>query len=68
MQYRIPAAILATIFLFGLAACQDNAGPDAPKAAAAAPDTADSYAPDGTDGRAATPSRWPKPAARASST
>ncbi len=40
MIYRILLALLAAMFLSGLAACQDNAGPDAPKAEAAAPETA----------------------------
>lgn len=50
MHSRIPLAVLAALLLSGLAACQDNAGPDSPKAAAATPETAGSYAPDGADG------------------
>lgn len=49
MHLRIPVVILAATVLLGLGACQDTGGPDAPKAAAA-PATADAYAPVGTDG------------------
>lgn len=50
MIYRIPSALLAAIFLSGLTACQDNAGPDVPKADAAAPESPGGYAPAGSDG------------------
>jgi tetratricopeptide (TPR) repeat protein len=50
MLYRIPLALLAALFVSALTACQDDAGPDAPKAEAAAPETAGGYAPSGSDG------------------
>jgi len=50
MHCRTPSAALAALFLFGLTACQGGAGPDAPKADAAVPQTASDYAPSGKDG------------------
>ncbi len=50
MSLRLPSAIVMAIGIVSLAACQDNAGPDAPKSEAAAPEAAGDYAPDGADG------------------
>jgi Tfp pilus assembly protein PilF len=50
MFLRVPSAIILAIGIVSLAACQDNAGPDAPKSEAAVPDAAGDYAPDGADG------------------